>query len=121
MSAIMEYLKLIPTVIENKEKIIEGIANNIKSNFGTLPEDEQKEIARRQLICKECPFNSSNAVSNPALNYKSNRFDEHCIHCGCNIQLKTSSLLSNCGIEIYNANHPDKQIPLRWEAYEKNQ
>ena len=119
-SSITEYLRLIPSAIKNFDKVIEGIDSLVKKEFGTLPEDEQKEIARRILICNECPFLSSNAVSNPSINYKTDRFDEHCIQCGCNKILKTSSLSSNCGIEIHNERNPDNQMELRWKAYIKN-
>lgn len=119
MSMIREYLKLIPTAIKNSDKIIEGIVNKVENNLGLLPEDEQKVIAHRLLICQTCPYMSENARTNPAILYKSDRADEHCIHCGCNIMLKTSSLQSNCGIEIWNRNHPDNQLLLRWEAYIK--
>lgn len=65
-----------------------------------LPEDEQAEIARRRFICASCPFNSSNAVST---GYKTDRFDEHCIMCGCTITRKTASLEANCGLDCCNA------------------
>lgn len=65
-----------------------------------LPEDEQAEIARRRFICASCPFNSSNAVTT---GYKTDRFDEHCIMCGCTITRKTASLEANCGIDCCNA------------------
>ena len=98
-----------------------------------LPEDEQLEIARRRTICAGCPFNSSNAVTQLA--YKTDRFDEHCIMCGCSIKRKTSSLASNCGIDCCNANPIDtdchcknkhvkdynvvngKNNELKWKAY----
>lgn len=93
--------------------------NNVKLEYGSLTEEEQKEIIKRRLICESCPFMSSNAVANPALNYKTDRFDEHCIHCKCNIKLKTADLESNCGIEAYNYDHPDTPMKLKWETFEK--
>jgi len=113
----IEFLKLVPRGIKNADKILEGIVNNVKLNNGTLPEDEQEEIIRRRLICATCPFTSSNAVTNTALNYKTDRIDEHCIHCGCPIATKTASLEANCGIEIYNANNPTTPMKLKWESY----
>lgn len=60
---------------------------------------------------------SSNAVSDPAQNFKTDRIDEFCTLCECNIDLKTSSLDSNCGIEVWNDEHPENKMPLKWEAY----
>lgn len=102
------------------DKVLEGAWNNIQMEFGTLPEDEKKEILRRRLICDTCPFMSSNAVTNPALNYKTTRFDNHCVMCGCNIKLKTGALDEACGIETFNSLNPDKALPLKWDVY-KNQ
>lgn len=96
-----------------------------------LPEDEQAEIARRRFICAKCPFTSSNAVTN---GYKSNRFDEHCIMCGCTITRKTASLEANCGIDCCNSNNESNctckdenllafnkangiNIEVKWKAY----
>lgn len=119
MSAITEYLKLIPKAIQNPTNIIQGVINSVKLSHGDLPEDEQSEIIRRRLICDNCPFLSSNAVSNPALNYKTDRFDEHCILCGCNKDLKTAALDEECGISHYNDDNPNNPMPLKWEKYKK--
>ena len=116
----IEYLKLVPKGIKNADKILEGIINNVKLEAGSLPEEEQAEIIRRRLICATCPFTSSNAVVNKALNYKTDRPDEHCIHCGCPIMTKTASLSANCGIEIFNAKNPETPMPLKWTAYKTN-
>ena len=123
MSAINEYMKLIPRAFRNAGKIIEGATNIIKDNFNHLPEDEKNEITRRLVICKTCPFMSTNALNDPAMNYKTDRPDEHCSLCGCNIVLKTSSLESNCGIEAYNQT-PSGQIQpldLKWAKYNKTE
>lgn len=117
MSKLIEFLKLIPVGITNIDLIVEGVINDVKLTHGTLPEEEQTEIMRRRLICAGCPFMSENAKVNPAVNYKSDRKDEHCTHCGCPIKTKTASLKANCGIENHNARNPDTQIPLKWEAY----
>ena len=115
----IEFLKLVPAGLKNADKVLEGVINNVKFEHGTLPEDEQQEIVRRRLICAACPFTSSNAVANPALNYKTDRIDEHCIHCGCPIKTKTAALTENCGIDIYNANNPKSPMKLKWEVYIK--
>ena len=98
---------------------MDGLKNEVKLTLNNLSEEEQQVIAERRLICAHCPFNSSNAVSNPNLNYKTERLDEHCIFCGCNLQIKTASLISRCGIEAYNKQHPESPMELRWEAYKK--
>lgn len=121
MSAATEYVKLIPRIFRNVGKISEGIKNVVKDQFFHLPEDEKQEIERRMGICATCPFMSENAKNNPAMNYKSEREDEHCSLCGCNIILKTSSLLSDCGIAYYNTTKPGKENPLelKWTKYIK--
>lgn len=120
MSALIEYLKLIPKGIENASLILDGIVNRVKLNFGHLPSDEKEEIIRRMVICKSCPFMSANAVNDPSLNYKTDRADEHCSLCQCNIDLKTSSLDSNCGIEVYNKTVGIAMpLELKWTNYKK--
>lgn len=121
MSALLEYLNLLPKGLANAPAVLDGIVNKVKMNFGHLDNDEKEEIIRRQVICKSCPFMSVNAANDPAQNYQSSRVDEHCTLCGCNIDLKTSSLLSNCGIEIYNQSEKGKQVPLelKWKVYQK--
>lgn len=98
-----------------------------------LPEDEQAEIARRRLICAECPLNSVNAKKD---GYKSDRLDAHCIMCGCTITRKTASLKSACGIDCCNSEqHTDCDckkpnlkkynvanninMNLKWDVYKK--
>lgn len=115
MSAFSEYTSLIPLIIKNREGILEGVVNKVKNKFGTLPKDSQEEIIKRRLICDSCGFNSLNAKEE--IDYKSDRIDDHCILCKCNIELKTSSLMSNCGIETWNLNNPTEKLPLKWEAY----
>ena len=115
MSALLEYLKLLPKGIANADKVIEGIINNVKFKHGDLPEDEQNEIIRRRAICAGCPFMSENAKA--AGNYISQRGDPHCIHCQCDIEWKTSSLASRCGISVWNHRNPKNQMPLKWDVY----
>lgn len=123
MSKFSEYLSLIPKGLKNPEALIEGWANEIKLQFGTLREDEREEILRRRVICNTCPFNSINAKASPeykelyGVNYKTNREDLHCAHCSCPVASKTASLTSDCGITSYNAIHQDKQIDLKWKVY----
>ena len=121
MSKIGEYLKLIPKAFANPDKIVEGIINSTRLALGILPEDIEDEIVRRRIICASCPFMSDNAKKNPAMNYKSDRDDEHCTFCSCNIEFKTSSLQSNCGIETHNIQNPDSPLPLKWTRYIPNQ
>ena len=123
MSAATEYIKLIPRAFRNAAKIVEGASNIVKSNFDYLPENEKNEITRRLVICKTCPFMSTNALNDPAINYKTDRPDEHCSWCGCNLVLKTSSLESNCGIEAYNSTEEGKSLPLelKWTKYNKTE
>src|SRR5436190_6093622 len=94
LKGLKEYIKLLPTIAQNWEKVLEGTINQVKQEFDMLPEDEQLEIARRRTICSGCPFSSSNAVKE--FGYKTDRFDEHCILCGCGIARKTASLTSEC-------------------------
>ena len=117
MGRLSEYIQMVGAGIKNIDKVAEGLLNVVKDEFGTLPEDEQEEIARRRLICSTCPFSSSNAVGLGI--YKTQRVDEHCIHCHCPIVTKTASLHSNCGIENYNVRNPNNRMELKWEAYKK--
>lgn len=93
---------LLGSAWKNKDKIMEGIRNKI------MPPKELKDlihktVVERKLICYVCPFMSKNAQIH--FNYKSQRFDDHCTKCGCNIDLKASSLSSEC---------PDN--PPRWNS-----
>ena len=127
MSKISEWVGLIPKAISNPEKIIEGMLNSVKNEFKLLPEDEQEEIVRRRLICNSCPLMSLNATTSEEYktlygeNYKTDRTDLHCSCCGCNIQLKTSSFGSNCGLETYNTHNQDNVQKLKWTIYKKQE
>jgi hypothetical protein len=107
--------------------------NEVKEQLSFLPEDEQAEIARRRLICANCPFNSDNAIKE---GYKTSRIDSHCILCGCTISRKTASLSSTCGIDCCNAEQKTDcdckkknlkeynvknniNLTVKWEAYQK--
>lgn len=125
MSAIGEYLKLIPAGLPNSAKIVEAIVNNVQLKLNNLPEDEKDEIIRRRVICQTCPFMSKNAttsqefISLTGYHYKTHRTDDHCSFCGCGINMRTSGLGSNCGIETWNKDHPDNKISLKWTKYGK--
>lgn len=112
MSIIGDYFRLIPLALKNSPEVVEGIINSVKLSFGHLPKNEQDEIIRRKAICHLCPFMSKNAE-----NYKSDRVDEHCTICQCNIGFKTSCLECNCGIEVHNQNNPDNKMELKWTKY----
>lgn len=108
-------MNLLPLALKNKEEILDAITTRVKKIAGKLSEDEQEEIIRRKLICASCNFNSKNAKI--LSDYKTERVDDHCILCSCNIDFKTESLMSNCGIEMWNLKNPDEKMVLRWETF----
>lgn len=119
-----DLLALSKEAFKNRKKIAEGIKNDIRSKFGDLSSQEIEVIAERQSICQTCPFNSEQAKDSDeyfAL-YKEHytdgagRPDLHCAICSFNIDWKTKSFSSDCGLSFWNANHPDEQLPLKWEA-----
>lgn len=126
MSKLKEYLSLVKKGLPNIDKIAEGVLNEVKSEFNLLSEAEQEEITRRRLICNTCPLNSLLAKTSKEYkelyneNYNTDRDDLHCSICACNLQMKTSSLSSNCGLEYYNNNNPNNQKPLLWEKFKTN-
>lgn len=113
MSKLAEYLALIPKGFKNIDKVLEGIVNQVKLEFGTLPQEEQEIIMGRRAICASCPFMSLNAKKLGF--YTTDREDEHCTQCGCPIGTRTASLESNCGLETYNEANPETKLPLKWE------
>ena len=120
MGIINEYLHLIPNALKNADKITESIINHVKNKYDLLSKEEQDEIIRRRFICATCPFNSKNATENGW--YKSERIDDHCTQCGCNLELKTECLTCNCGNEAYNQSHPkETPLELKWTVFNKNQ
>ena len=102
MSKITEYVNLIIKGAPHTKQIIEGIINNVQLKHGKLPEEQRAEIVRRRFICAQCPFMSKNAEKSEEYkaltgkNYKAFRRAEHCSFCGCGIEMRTSSLDSNC-------------------------
>lgn len=125
MTNYFEYLKLVPRGLKNIDKILEGVVNNVKIKHGTLPEDEQEEIIRRRLICNTCPYFSTNAVVSTEYkevtgeHYHTTREDKHCGFCGCPEEIRTASLDANCGIEVWNEQHPDKKLELKWKEWKR--
>lgn len=121
MGKFKEYLSLLRRGAENLPQIVEGLSNQIKNEYGYLPEEEQQEIARRQSICLSCPLNSENAkVSKDfkdlfGVNYETFREELHCAICKCPIDRKTASLSSNCGIKD---DERTKNLEYKWVAYE---
>ena len=125
MSKLGEIIRLLPKAMANPELILEGWVNNIKLQKGNLPEEEIEEIIRRKAICHSCPFNSINATTSQEYynitgkHYITDRTDLHCSSCLCNIDYKTSSLSSECGLHSLNEEYPNNQTPLKWEKYKK--
>lgn len=118
MSKFLEYVKLLPSAIQNADKLVEGIATNTRLKNQTLAEDEIEEIIRRRVICAGCPFMSTNAKALGIL--KSDRTGEFCSACNCEIDWKTACLSCDCGLTAHNKRNPKNQLPLKWEAYDKN-
>ena len=125
MSRITEYIKLIPRGIPHSKEIAEAIINKVQLKWGHLPEDSKEEIMRRRFICSQCPFMSTNAKTSEewkalkGSGYKTGRKDEHCAFCGCGLDMRTASLNSNCGIETWNSQHPERKMELKWTKFEK--
>jgi hypothetical protein len=57
-------------------------------------------------ICKDCPFNSTNAKLK---GYKTIRKDEHCTECGCTLAPKTKCLSCSCPLSKWEAEITDEQ------------
>lgn len=127
MSKFTEYIKLIPKGIPHSKEVLESILTNVQMKMGNLPEDQKAEIIRRRLICMSCPFMSENAKTSKEYkeltgrNYKTARNDFHCSFCGCEMNMRTRALNSECGLNTWNADHPQKIIPLKWTKFEENE
>lgn len=119
MSKLTEYIQLVKDGLPHIGALAEGILNQVKLEYGNLPKDQQDEIARRRLICEQCPLMSLNAIK--AGTYTTARTDPHCTMCGCPITTRTASLSSDCGIANYNIKNPNNPMPLKWEAYKQNE
>lgn len=126
MSKFTEYLKLIPRGLPNSKQILESIVTDVQMRLGKLPEKEQSEIIRRRLICATCPFMSKNATTSleytrlTGKSYITKRDDAHCSFCGCELNMRTRALSSNCGIEVWNKNNPDNTLPLKWTKFKED-
>ena len=127
MNPFADYMKLLKLGIKNADKVIEGISNKTLNEFNLLSDEQQKVIYDRMDICLNCPYNSRNAPDSAEYksltgeHYATGRPELHCSLCGCTIPFKVSSLSSNCGIEAWNEEHPEKQIDLKWTQYEKDE
>ena len=117
-----DYLHAVKAAVQNKDKIIEAlrisaaIKNKVELKHDIEITDEVvAEIMRRKDICRECPFNSDNArklgIYDSPLPYT------NCIHCSCRIGYDNSKeycASCSCGLSVFNANNPDKAVPLKW-------
>lgn len=129
MSILKDYLNIVKAGIKNRDKIIEAIQisamvkNAENGKLATISEEAIAEIMRRKEICASCPFNSKNAKK-AGLQIPHAPYEEFCIHCLCRIGADDSKeycLSCKCGISEWNRLNPDKQLPLKWEAFnEKN-
>lgn len=127
MNPFKEYLEITKRGLKNIDKVFEGIRNDVSNKFKLLSEEKKEVIAKRMDICLNCPYNSRNAPNSAEYksltgkHYATGRPELHCSLCGCTIPFKVSSLSSNCGIEAWNEEHPEKQIDLKWTQYTKDE
>lgn len=122
----MEYVKLLPTIIKNRDKIIEGWINDAKLERKELSEEETEVILTRRSICSQCPLNSFNLKNDDSEYqklyeepFKTERTEEFCGCCNCTLSKKTASFASQCGLESYNLEHPENKQELKWLNYKK--
>lgn len=127
MSKISEFLSLLPSAWKNREAVIEGVINAVKLKYNALPEDEQEEIIRRRIICESCPFFSLNVKKDDSEYQKlyNKPFEKktdgrYCGICGCSEDVRTSSLSADCGLSVYNEEHPENIQELKWKKYKTN-
>lgn len=71
---------------------IKGIVQGAYNSIFVRKWVEAVAIERTE-ICKECPVFSVNAKLN---GYLTNRLDDHCTDCGCNIHMKTRCMDCEC-------------------------
>ena len=125
MNPFKEYLDLSIKGLKNADKVLSGLKTKVIDRFKLLDNERRQIIAERYDICTNCPYNSRNAKQSAEFyklqgkHYDTSRSELHCSLCGCIIEYKTSSLYSNCGIEEWNKENPEKQLPLKWTKYEK--
>lgn len=61
-----------------------------------------EEVAKERLsICEKCTFHSE--VRKEKLNYKTVRFDVHCVNCGCTLSAKVRCLSCSCPDGLWEA------------------
>jgi hypothetical protein len=100
------------------------MTNKIANHFRLLSDEKKEVIATRMDLCLGCPYNSQNAKLSEEYfkltgeHYNSARPELHCSLCGCIIEVKTSSLSSDCGIVDWNEENPKKQLAPKWLKYE---
>lgn len=113
-------MALIPKGIKDIDKIVKAVVTEIKLEHGSLAPELQDVIIKRRLICSTCPFMSSNATESKEYyelmngHYTTDREDEHCTICGCPLLIRTAALTKNCGMEVWNETHNNKQ-ELKWQ------
>jgi hypothetical protein len=119
IKAIGEYLDVVRKGISNGDKIIEALAVAAQVKNGSINDEALAEILRRKDMCAVCPFNSTNAKKkgtyNTAIAY------EHCILCTCRLggdDTKEYCLSCTCGIEVWNKQHPNQQMEVKWGPFE---
>jgi hypothetical protein len=121
IKTLSEYLVAVRNGIQNGDKIIEGLMIAAQVRNKEISDEALAEILRRKDICSSCPFNSKNAKE--AKTYNSSLPYEHCILCSCRIGYDDSKeycLSCNCGVTVWNKNHPDKKMEVKWTAFENN-
>lgn len=123
--SLLEYGRMILKGVQKPDEVLMGWINAAKAVNNKLDENELKVIIDRRAICETCPFMSKNAINSKEYleltgnHYTTNRKSEHCTLCLCPINSKTASLGSNCGIEDWNMENPEKQMDLKWKKFKK--
>jgi hypothetical protein len=126
MSKITEYINLFLKGIPNSMEIANSVVTNVQLRYGNLPDEEKTEIIRRRLICATCPLMSENAKTSEEYrklvgkSYETSRRTQHCAMCGCGIDMKTSSLISDCGLLDWNKKNPERQVTLKWTKFKED-
>ncbi len=128
MFAIKETIESILKGIPNSHHILNSLVTQVKGKYGYLSEPEQEEIVRRKLICHSCPLYSLNVrkddteykrLFNKPFETEKKESSKFCSVCGCQEEMKVSSLSSSCGLSSYNEEFPNNKQPLKWAAFKK--
>lgn len=115
-------LKVLLKGVKNIDKVIEGYVNDLKLDNSLINDEKAYEIIKRRVICEGCPYMSKHATTSDEYfsltgeHYNDDNSPPHCALCSCPINRKTACLSCNCGIKDWNDEHPNKQLPLKWEA-----